>query len=114
MNTSPIGDDDDGLTVEEWLYREMKKMLQELMLLEISYDTHQTIWGVPCGPVLSMVHPPEVRGLCGIQHNEQPYTPEQEEAMWKRVSDNLLFMDEESVYDKLEWGDENGNKIFRY
>lgn len=88
-----MSDEDDDLTVEEWLHREMKKMLQELVFLEISYETHQIFWGVPCGPTLSMVEPPQPCGSLGIQHNEPPYTAEQEAAMWNRVSNNLVFMD---------------------
>lgn len=99
-----MSDEDDGLTVEEWLGREMGKMFEELMTLEIAYETHQAWWGVPCGPTLSMVNRPQLRG---IQHNETPYTTEQEVAMWGRVADNLVFM---------EWAkeDEDENKHYRY
>jgi hypothetical protein len=98
-----MSDEAGGLTIEEWLGREMGKMLEELMVMEIAYETHQEIWGVPCGPTLSMVNPPQ---LLGIQHDETPYTAEQEAAMWGRVSDNLAFMETEE--------DKNGNKIYRY
>ena len=101
-----MSDEDGGLTIEEWLGQEMRKMLQELMIIEIAYETHQVIWGVPCCPTLSMVYPSQPRGLRGIQHDETPYTAEQEAAMWGRVFDNLLFMETEE--------DEDGNKIFRY
>lgn len=97
-----MSDEDDGLTLEEWLAREMREMIYELMVMEIAYETHQVLWGVPCGPTLSMVNRPQLRG---IQHNETPYTAEQEAAMWGRVSDNLAFMETE---------DKDGNKIFRY
>lgn len=95
MNTSPIGDDD-GLTLEQWLGQEMGKMLEELMGMEIAYETHQAFFGVPCGPALSMVYPAQLRG---IQHNAPPYTADQEAAMWGRVSDNLLFMETENDND---------------
>lgn len=87
MSTSPTGEDEcDGLTVEEWLAREMRQMIYELMVMEIAYETHQILWGVPCGPTLSMVYPPMPRGIQYPQINRNP----------------------------LGLEDENGNKIFRY
>lgn len=96
-----MSDEDDGLTLEEWLYQEMKRMLQELMIIEISYDTHQAIWGVPCGPTLSMVYPPHPRGLLSRFDDFDPSLPN----AWEI---------QKIYHDPFEMEDEDGNKIYRY
>ena len=87
---SDIQDDPDfNLTVEQWLKSEMTRMFEELYILEMMYDSHELLWGVPCGPTLTMVYPVEPVGLLGIPNYGVSYTTEEEKAIWKRVADAL-------------------------
>lgn len=80
------GDPDFDETIHQWLKSEMTRMFEQLYILEMMYDSHQLLWGVPCGPTLTMVYPVEPRG---IQNYGVSYTTEEEKAMWERVADAL-------------------------
>lgn len=43
--------------------RDSRRRLSEA----IDHQIHQRFWGTPCGPTLSMVHPPKLLGLLGGQ-----------------------------------------------
>lgn len=59
--------DDDGLTIEQWLVREIRKMMIDAFFRDgVYYDLHEEMWGVPCGPTLTMVYPKEVKGIINL------------------------------------------------
>ena len=49
-------------TLEEWIYRQMNYMYEQ----EYISEGHISIWGVPCGPTLTMVYPVELKGISQI------------------------------------------------
>jgi hypothetical protein len=55
-------------TIQDWIFEEIHKMLFEEMM-NFAYDMHEVMWGVPCGPTLTMVHPTEMRGILGMGIN---------------------------------------------
>lgn len=67
----------DGETTPEqefkiWLRAEMRRMIS----IAMDYEVHDLLWGVPCGPTLTMVYPVQVLGFDEIMelweaHNER-------------------------------------------
>lgn len=42
--------------IQRWIFTELSKIWHEYEM-NFAYDMHQDMWGVPCGPTLTMVYP---------------------------------------------------------
>lgn len=64
-NTTPIYERGVPAEIRAFIWAELKAALADAMwqACAIEMDAHQMIWGVPCGPTLSMAHPPVLRGI---------------------------------------------------
>lgn len=51
--------------IQQWLLAEFRKMWHEYDIA-LAYDMHESMWGVPCGPTLTMVYPTVMKGIRSI------------------------------------------------
>lgn len=52
-------------TIQDWIIEEISKMMFEEHM-NVAYDMHEAMWGVPCGPTLTMVYPTEMKGIMAM------------------------------------------------
>lgn len=57
--------------LEAYLTGELLALRHEREMF-IAMDWHEAMWGVPCGPTLTMVNPPQFRGLKYLTSTEVP------------------------------------------
>ena len=67
----------------------------------IAMDWHEAWWGVPCGPTLSMVHPPQLRGLKDIVAGGKTPSAPPAPGWWNRDMSEVGTFDLEAVLEKM-------------
>jgi hypothetical protein len=87
-------------TIQDWIFEEIHKMLFEEMM-NFAYDMHEGMWGVPCGPTLTMVHPTEIRGITAmgikgldvLKGDDEPDPAEEIKAVIEQAKAEMLYPD---------------------
>lgn len=77
--------------IKSWIRKEMLFMMQ----WELDMVYHEQYWGVPCGPTLTMVNPPQPLKIITTSHT---YSKAEADDMWARVRKNLNDIEQHDRY----------------
>lgn len=60
--------DEPEKTMSDWIWEAIDRIVHKEEM-DFAYDMHEGMWGVPCGPTLTMVYPTK---MIGIQVRMEP------------------------------------------